>query len=72
MNNLGLVKFEKIHHNLEACYNKIHSAISHIDHFFHDMIDYNMLSKDSKNFAKTQKYFNIKTEVQQILRIHKD
>ena len=48
------------------------TAIKFIDHFFHDMLDYNILSKDQKNFEKNEMYFDIATDVNELLMTQKD
>ena len=65
-------RFDKLYLDLDECCNKIQCAISHIDHFFQDMIDYNMLTQDQQNFQKYEKYFDVRCELASILRIHQD
>ena len=65
-------ELNKFHQNLNKCCSKLTSAIKYIDHFFHDILDYNLLSKDSKNFEKDKKEFDIKNEVEEIQTILKD
>ena len=52
--------------NLEESCNKLSTAINLIDHFFHDIFDYNLLSKDSKNFEKDERFFDIKTNINEL------
>ena len=55
----------------ESCH-KLYTAINLIDHFFHDIIDYNMLSKDQKNFEKDERYFDIKTNINELHKVQRD
>ena len=43
------------------------SATKFIDFFVHDILDYTILNKDSKNFTKNITIFNIKKAVDEIV-----
>jgi hypothetical protein len=45
-------KLDKIQIGLERCSTKMSSACKFIDFFVHDVLDYTILNKDSKNFIK--------------------
>ena len=42
------------------------SATKFIDFFVHDILDYTLLNKDSKNFTKNFTIFNIKMAISEI------
>jgi hypothetical protein len=52
-------KLGKIHLGLEKCSTKMSSACKFIDFFVHDVLDYTILNKDSKNFIKNSSNFDI-------------
>ena len=65
-------KLEKIHDGLKGNAKKIFSAAKFVDYFVHDILDYTMLNKDSKNFVKDIKIQNIKESIQEIIDILQD
>ena len=67
-----LSKLEKIHNGLKENAKKIFSAAKFVDFFVHDILDYTMLNKDSKNFVKDIKVQNIKESIQEIIDILQD
>ena len=48
------------------------SASKFIDFFVHDILDYTLLNKESKNFMKDKKVFNITEAVEEITDILED
>ena len=51
---------------------KIFSAAKFIDYFVHDILDYTVLKKDSKNFVKDMKIQDIKDIIKEITDILHD
>ena len=45
------------------------SASKFIDFFVHDILDYTILNKDSKNFIKNPKSFDIREAIDEIMDI---
>jgi len=48
------------------------SASKFIDFFVHDVLDYTILNKDSKNFIKNSNNFNLKEAINEINHILED
>lgn len=57
---------------LENCGNKMSSAAKFIDYFVHDILDYTILNKEEKNFAKDIKLMDIRRTIQEIVEIQED
>jgi hypothetical protein len=57
---------------LENSGNKIESASKFIDFFVHDILDYTILNKEEKNFAKDLKLRDIRRTINEILEIQGD
>jgi hypothetical protein len=70
LNNKG--KFQEINKGLKTCGNKMISAVKFIDFFVHDILDYTLLNKKDKNFAKDLNLFNIQVAVEEIVNILED
>ena len=51
---------------------KLVSAAKFIDFFVHDILDYTVLCRDSKNFVKNMEVFNIKHAFEEILTLIED
>ena len=62
----------EIHEELSVCGKKILSASKLIDYFVHDMLDYSILNKDSKNFIKTVTKFDVRSAINELLEILED
>lgn len=45
------------------------SAAKFIDYFVHDILDYTILNKEEKNFAKDLKLEDIRTTIDEIIEI---
>jgi signal transduction histidine kinase len=65
-------KLSKIQKGLENCGNKMSSACKFIDFFVHDILDYTILNKESKNFIKDKKTFDISEAIKEITDILND
>jgi hypothetical protein len=65
-------KLEKIHLGLQKCSTKMSSACKFIDFFVHDVLDYTILNKDSKNFIKNSINFDINQAISEMLQILED
>ena len=48
------------------------SACKFIDFFVHDILDYSLLNKESKNFMKDNKTFDVTKAIQEITQILED
>ena len=48
------------------------SACKFIDFFVHDILDYTLLNKESRNFMKDKKTFDITMAIQEITEILED
>jgi signal transduction histidine kinase len=57
---------------LENCGNKMSSAAKFIDYFVHDMLDYTILNKEEKNFAKDMTNTDIRITIDEIVEIQRD
>ena len=57
---------------LENCGNKMSSAAKFIDYFVHDILDYTILNKEEKNFAKDLKLMDIRRTIEEIVEIQED
>ena len=51
---------------------KIFSASKFIDYFVHDILDYTLLNKESKNFTKNESTFDIRDAIEEIMDIQID
>ena len=58
---------EEIYHQIDTCSKKMVSSTKFIDFFVHDILDYTILNKDSKNFTKNITVFNMKEAVDEIV-----
>ena len=65
-------KLKNIKIGLEKCSDKMSSACKFIDFFVHDILDYTLLNKESKNFMKDMKIFEAKAAVREITEILED
>jgi hypothetical protein len=63
---------KKILVGLENSGNKIASASKFIDFFVHDILDYTILNKEEKNFAKDLKLRDIRRTINEIMEIQGD
>lgn len=45
------------------------SAAKFIDYFVHDILDYTILNKEEKNFAKDLKLMDIRNTIEEIVEI---
>lgn len=57
---------------MNKCCLKMMSSANLIDYFVHDILDYTILTNDSKNFTKDISVFDIRECVEQILVIFED
>jgi len=76
MTKLGLQEIKTLSARINQCYNglytcgkKIKSSGQFIDFFVHDILDFTMLQKESKNFTLDLKVFNIRDAISQITEI---
>lgn len=60
-------KLKRILVGLENCGSKMSSAAKFIDYFVHDILDYTILNKEEKNFAKDLKLEDIRTTIDEII-----
>jgi hypothetical protein len=60
-------KLKRILVGLENCGNKMSSAAKFIDFFVHDILDYTILNKEEKNFAKDLKLNDIRQTIEEII-----
>lgn len=65
-------KLRRILVGLENCGNKMSSAAKFIDYFVHDILDYTILNKEEKNFAKDLKLMDIRRTIEEIVEIQED
>jgi signal transduction histidine kinase len=65
-------KLKNIYNGLEKCSEKMSNACTFIDFFVHDILDYTILNKDSKNFIKDFQLFDIREAMDEILQILED
>ena len=65
-------RLQAVHNGLEKCSKKMSSACTFIDFFVHDILDYTILNKDSKNFIKDCKNFSITRAIHEICHILED
>ena len=65
-------KLKRILVGLENCGNKMSSAAKFIDYFVHDILDYTILNKEEKNFAKDLKLEDIRGTIEEIVEIQGD
>jgi signal transduction histidine kinase len=65
-------KLKKIQTGLEKCSGKMGSACLFIDFFVHDILDYTLLNKESKNFMKDSKTFDMPEAIKEITEILAD
>lgn len=65
-------KLRRILVGLENCGNKMSSAAKFIDYFVHDILDYTILNKEEKNFAKDLKLEDIRGTIEEIVEIQGD
>lgn len=62
-------KLKRILSGLQNCGHKMSSAAKFIDYFVHDILDYTILNKEEKNFAKDLKLEDIRTTIEEIIEI---
>jgi hypothetical protein len=65
-------KLSRILVGLENCGNKMSSAAKFIDYFVHDILDYTILNKEEKNFAKDLQIKDIRHTIEEIVEIQED
>ena len=65
-------RLKKIQEGLENCSGKMKNACKFIDFFVHDILDYTLLNKESRNFMKDKKVFDISQAIQEITEILED
>ena len=63
------LKLKRILKGLENCGSKMSSAAKFIDYFVHDILDYTILNKEEKNFAKDLKVMDIRKTIEEIVEI---
>ena len=63
---------DKIVLGMNKCCQKMTSSANLIDYFVHDILDYTILTNESKNFTKDISVFDIRECVEQILVIFED
>ena len=61
-----------IYDGLERCSDKMSSACKFIDFFVHDILDYTILNKDTVNFIKDYKNFDLNIAIDEIKQILED
>ena len=54
---------------LQDCGHKMGSAAKFIDYFVHDILDYTILHKQEKNFAKDLQIMDIRNTIEEIIDI---
>jgi len=57
---------------LQDCGHKMGSAAKFIDYFVHDILDYTILNKQEKNFAKDLQIMDIRNTIEEIIEIQGD
>ena len=60
-------ELEEIYTEIFNCGKKMASATKFIDFFVHDILDYTILNKDSKNFTKNINVFDMSNAVDEIV-----
>ena len=65
-------KLVDIYDGLERCSDKMSSACKFIDFFVHDILDYTILNKDTVNFIKDCKNFDLSSAIEEITEILED
>ena len=65
-------KLQSVYKGLNDCSFKMQSASKFIDFFVHDVLDYTILNKDSKNFIKNCSNFSISEAINEINHILED
>ena len=67
-----LDRLQGVHDGLHKCGQKMSTACQFIDFFVHDILDYTILNKDSRNFMKDCKSFYMSSAIQEIRAILED
>mmetsp|Transcript_15950 Transcript_15950/g.24690 ORF Transcript_15950/g.24690 Transcript_15950/m.24690 type:complete len:191 (+) Transcript_15950:2325-2897(+) len=63
---------EQIRNGLGTCSSKIYSAVSFIDFFVHDILDYTILNKEEKSFTKNNSIFDVREAIIETIDLQLD
>ena len=63
---------KRVYSGIHENFDKMTFACKFIDFFVHDLLDYTILNKDSRNFIKICRSFDVKKAMREILDILDD
>lgn len=66
------IKLKSVVSNVEINCNKMHSSSKFLDYFVHDLLDYTILTNDSKNFIYRKTEFVLADCVDEIIAVMSD